>query len=83
MGTTSNKRVEGVPCRHLNRPHRLDPERLAAGFLAQRGDVLQRHLGVEATGEHAIVVIDKLVRDVDVAQLQARKLGLVGVGLRV
>ena len=50
---------------------------------AERGDVLERDLGVEAAGEHPLVLVDELVGDVDVVELEARQLGLVGVGLRV
>ena len=78
-----DERVEGVAGRHLDGPHRLDPEGLAARLLAERGDVLEGDLGVEAAGEHPVVLVDQLVGDVDVAELEARQLGLVGVGLGV
>ena len=48
--------------------------------LRERGDVLERDLGVEAAGEHPLVLVDQLGGDVDVVELQARQLGLVGVG---
>ncbi len=38
-------------------------------------------LGVEAAGEHPLVLVDQLIRDVDVVELQARQLGLVRVVL--
>ena len=43
----------------------------------------RRDLGVEAAGEHPVVLVHELVGDVDVAELEAGQLGLVGVGLRV
>ena len=81
--SAGDERVEGVARRHLDRPHRLDPERLPARLLAERGDVLEGDLGVEAAGEHPVVLVDQLVGDVDVAELEAGQLGLVGVGLGV
>ena len=51
--------------------------------LGERGDVLERDLGVEAAGEHPVVLVHELVGDVDVVELEARQLGLVGVGLGV
>ena len=43
-----------------------------------RGD-----LGVEPAGQHALVLTDQLVSDVDVLELETRQLGHVGVGLGV
>ena len=75
-----DERVERVAGRHLDRPHRLDAERLPARLRAERGDVLEGDLGVEAAGEHPVVLVHELVGDVDVVELEARQLGLVGVG---
>ena len=58
-------------------------ETAAPGLLAERGDVLERDLGVEPAGEHPVVLVDELIRDVDVVELEAWKLRLVGVGLGV
>ena len=58
--------------RHLDRPDRLDPERLPALLLGEGGDVLQGDLGVEAAGEHPLVLVDQLGGDVDVVELEAR-----------
>ena len=80
MRTALHERVERIAGRHLDRPHRLDAERLAARLAGQRGDVLERDLGVEAAGEHPVVLVHELVGDVDVVELEARQLGLVGVG---
>ena len=49
----------------------------------ERGDVLEGDLGVEAAGEHPVVLVHELVGDVDVAELEAGQLCLVRVGLRV
>ena len=78
-----HERVERVAGRHLDRAHRLDPERLSAGLPGECGDVLEGDLGVEAACQHPVVLVDELVGDVDVAELEAGQLGLVCVGLRV
>ena len=49
----------------------------------QGGEVLERDLGVEAAGEHPLVLVDEFNGDVDVVELEARQLGLVGVALRI
>ena len=49
----------------------------------QRGDVLEGDLGVEAAGEHPVVLIHEFVGDVDVVELKARQFGLVGVRARI
>ena len=61
----------------LDRPEGLDAERPSA--LLQRGAILQLDLGVEAAGEHPLVLADERVVDVDVLELQARQLDHVGV----
>jgi hypothetical protein len=45
---------------HLDGPDRLHPERLTALLICQRGDVLERDLGVETTGEHPLVLIHEV-----------------------
>ena len=78
--TALHEGVERVAGRHLDRPHRFDTERLPARLAGQRGDVLEGDLGVEAAGEHPVVLVHELVGDVDVVELEARQLGLVRVG---
>ena len=78
--TALDESVERIAGRHLDRPHGFDAERLPARLAGQRGDVLEGDLGVEAAGEHPVVLVHELIGDVDVVELEARQLGLVGVG---
>ena len=52
-------------------------------LVGERRDVLKRDLGVEAAGQHPLVLVDQLRRDVDICDLQARQLCLVRVALGV
>jgi len=83
LGTTRYEGLEGIPGRHLDRSHRLDPEGLTARLLAESSDVLKGDLRVEPPGQHPVVLGDQVLRDVDVGELDARELRLVGVRLGV
>ena len=58
----ATKVVQRVAGRHLDRPEGLDAERLPVLLLGERGDVLERDLGVEAAGQHPLVLVDELGR---------------------
>ena len=60
-----------------------DAERPALRLLGDRGVVLEVDLGVEAAGEHPLVVADQVVADADVLELQAGQRGEVAVGAGV
>ena len=70
---------ERVPRRHLDRPNGFNAEGLTALFSCHGGHVLQCHLRVESAGQHALVLIHQFRGDVDVVELEAGQLGLVGV----
>ena len=71
--------VEDVPARELDGPQPDDAEGPALGLLGDGGVVLELDLGVEAAGEHALVVAHEVVADAHVLELQAGQGGEVAV----
>jgi hypothetical protein len=61
----------------------LDAERPPLLLLGDQRIVLERDLGVEAVGQHALVVLDEPVGDLHVGEAEAWELGDVAVVLRV
>ena len=83
LRTTADVGLERVTGRHLDGPDGFDTERRSTLFTCERCDVLESHLGVEAPGQHPVVLVDELGGDVDVLELKARKLRSVGVCIGV
>jgi hypothetical protein len=74
---------ERVAGRELDGTERPDREGLAVVLVSDRGVVEQVDLGVEAAGQHALVVAHNGVVDTHVAESEARQLCDVGVRLRI
>ena len=66
--------VEHVALRELDRPQAGDRERPPVLLLGDDRVVLEVDLGVEAAGQHPLVVAHELVVDAHILQLQAGQL---------
>ena len=62
---------------------RVDLERAPAFLLRDDAVVGQRDFGIEAVGQHPLVVAHQLIVDADIAQVQAGQLGDVAIVLGV
>ena len=81
---TASHHLEDVALGQLDRSQVGDRERAAVGSLVQGRVVLELDLGVEAAGQHPLVMVaDHLIGDPDVLQLQARQGREVGVAADV
>jgi hypothetical protein len=63
--------VQHLALGELDGAQRLDTEGPPALLLGDRGVVAQRDLGIEAAGQHALVLLDHLGREPHVVQAQA------------
>jgi hypothetical protein len=78
-----HEHIQHIRLRHLDWPQSVHLERPPSRLLGDDPVVAQRHFRVEAVGQHALVVADRLVFDADIAQRKAGQLGQVAVVLRV
>ena len=75
--------LQHIACGKLDRTQRGDGEWAAIFLLSDDRIVRQIDLGVEAAGQHALVLLHELIVDAHISQLQARQRGQIGVGARI